>query len=1100
MKNKHYVFWQTKVSHLLILLMLFAVPAMAAKKDKKEKKDASPIEKTSFSGLKWRSIGPAFTSGRIADFAVNPENNSEYYVGVASGHIWKTENNGITWQPVFDNYGTYSIGALAMDPNNSNVVWAGTGENNHQRALGYGNGVYKTLDGGKTWKNMGLKDSRQIGMIAIDPRNSNVVYVAAEGSAWGPGGDRGLYKTTDGGKTWKKILEISENTGVNNVVFDPTNPDVIYATSEQRRRRNFTKIGGGPESGLYKSTDAGASWDKLTNGLPKGDIGGMGIAVSPVDHNVVYLIIEAQDKQGGFFRSTDRGASFSKMSSYSSSGQYYNEIYADPVDVDKVYSMETFSRYTLDGGKTWNGIGNNARHVDDHAFWIDPKDTKHFMIGGDGGVYETFDAGKNYVFKSNLPVTQFYRVFADNSYPFYWVYGGTQDNNSFGGPNQNTNQAGVTSAEWVVTLGGDGFWQAVDPDDPNIVYSEYQYGNVYRYDKKSGEATSIKPTPVKGENTYRWNWDAPMILSTHNGQTLYMGANKVFKSTDRGNSWEVISGDITRDEDRNQFPVMGKYWPSNAVVKDVSTSQWGTIVSLAESPVKAGLLYAGTDDGLIQVSDNDGKTWTRISNFPGVPEYTFVSDIMPSRFDENVVYASFNNTKSDDFKPYILKSSDKGKTWVSIANNLPENGNVHTIEQDFVDKDLLFVGTEFSFYVSLDGGKFWKKLSAGMPDIAVRDITIQQRENDLVIATFGRGFYILDDYSSLRDINNEMLTSEEGYVFPIADALMYMQTDERYGQGSTPYHGKNPEFGATFTYFVKEVPQTLKQKRLKKETELFKASKPIPQPTKEELKAEENQLSPYLVFTITDADGDVVKNIYKTPSTGINRTVWNLRYQGPYPPRRPISEFNPTNNGSDGTLAMPGKYSVSMSMVFDGETKVLAGPVEFNAKVLNNTTLGAKDRAALVAFQKQVNDLGKTMDGSERYLNEMKSRIVQVRQSIHNTPGCSPELAQKAKALSEKVEDILFTLNGTTPKASAEEVPPEPVSLSERFSVIMLGMWQSTSAPTQTAISNYNILVEEFPPVLNQIKEVKKELESIEQKLSDAGAIWTPGRLPEFKK
>ncbi|GAB1404379.1 hypothetical protein MASR1M74_15580 [Lentimicrobium sp.] len=415
------------------------------------------LKSADFSGLKFRSIGPAFASGRIADFAVNPEQPQEYYVAVASGHIWKTNTAGTTWEPVFDNYGAYSIGCLAMDPHNSNVIWAGTGENNHQRCLGYGDGVYKTQDGGKSWKNMGLKDSRQIGMIAIDPRNTDVVYVAAEGSTWGPGGDRGLYKTSDGGRTWNKVLDISENTGVNNVIMDPRNPDVLYATSEQRRRHTFTKIGGGPESAIWKSTDAGANWTKLTSGLPTGDVGGMGIAISAVNPDVIYAIIEAAGETGGFFRSTDRGASWSKMSSYHSSGQYYNEIYCDPKNVDKVYSVETYSKVTTDGGKTWKNVGNKYRHVDDHAMWIDPANTDHFLIGGDGGIYETWNAGQDFHFKNNLPVTQFYRVNVDNSEPFYYVYGGTQDNNSMGGPSRNLSSYGVINDEWFVTNGGDGF-------------------------------------------------------------------------------------------------------------------------------------------------------------------------------------------------------------------------------------------------------------------------------------------------------------------------------------------------------------------------------------------------------------------------------------------------------------------------------------------------------------------------------------------------------------------------------------------------------------------------------------------------------------------
>lgn len=1091
--------WNYLLSGMLILGLLIAGPVSAGKKKKSDdsEKEKSAIEKASI-GLKWRSIGPAFTSGRIADFAVNPDNPSEYFVAVASGHIWKTENNGTTWKPVFDNYGAYSIGCLKLDPNNEHVIWAGTGENNHQRALGYGNGVYKSEDGGESWTNMGLKDSRQIGMIAIDPRNSNVVYVAAEGSAWGPGGDRGLYKTTDGGANWEKVLEISENTGINNVVLDPVDPDIIYATAEQRRRTGFTKIGGGPESGLHISKDAGKTWNKVTKGLPQGHVGGMGIAVSPVNRDYIYLIIEAAGKSSGFYRSTNRGASFSKMGDHSASGQYYNEIYADPLDVDKVYSAETVSKVTTDGGKTWKSIGNKGRHVDDHAIWIDPNDTKHFMIGGDGGVYESFDAGENYIFKTNLPVTQFYRVAVDNTEPFYWVYGGTQDNNSFGGPNQNTSRKGVTAGEWKTTLGGDGFWQAVDPDDPNIVYSEYQYGNVFRYDKKSGERLSIKPQPKKDELTFRWNWDAPMILSPHNGQTLYIAANKVFKSTDRGHSWETISGDLTRDEDRNQFSVMGKYWPSDAVVKDVSTSQWGTIVSFAESTLKEGLLYAGTDDGLIQVTEDGGQNWTRVSSFPGVPDYTYVSDILPSKFDENVVFATFNNTKADDFKPYVLKSSDKGKTWISISNNLPENGSVHTIEQDFVKQELLFVGTEFAFYFSIDGGKEWKKFSKGMPDVAVRDIAIQQRENDLVIATFGRGFYILDDYTPLRDLDATFF-DKEGFIFPVDDALMYVQTGNRYGQGSMPYYGDNPDFGAVFTYYLKEVPETIKSERKKKEKELFKNGEKIPQPTVDDLRAEERQQSPYLIFTIKDETGNVVSEIYKSSSEGVNRMNWNMQYPGFNHIK--VDRFNPTENKNNwGYPVMPGKYSVSMEQVFNEERKLLAGPVEFEAKVLSNTTLPAESREALVAFQKQLSELVKTMNGTEQFMGELDKRIASVRQTIHNTPGMPAELGLQTRKLAEKLEDLYFILDGTEAKASWEEVPPAIMPLSMRIQNVAWGMWSTTSEPTQSMLDDYAIVIEKLPTIITSLKEMDEEMNKIEQVLERLGAPWTPGRIPEFHK
>jgi len=1086
---------------LVFLLLLSSVNIFAKKRNKSGDEKNDTIKSSHVSGLKFRSLGPAFTSGRIADFAVNPANHSEYYVAVACGHIWKTTNNGITFEPVFDNYGAYSIGCLTMNPNNPNVVWAGTGENNHQRALGYGDGVYKTVDGGKSWKNMGLKESRQIGMIAIDPRNSDVVYVAAEGSVWGPGGDRGLYKTTDGGKNWEKVLEISENTGVNNVVLDPDNPDIIYATSEQRRRHVFTKIGGGPESAIYKSTDTGKNWRKLESGLPSVDKGGMGIAVSPVDPNMVYVIIEAAQDKGGFFRSTDRGESWSKMSDYSSSGQYYNEIYCDPIDANKVYSMDTWSKYTIDGGKTWKNVGNNKRHVDDHALWIDPDDTKHFMIGGDGGVYETFDGGKNYIHKTNLPVTQFYRVAVDNTEPFYWVYGGTQDNSSFGGPSRNLKSDGVSSCDWVVTLGGDGFWQAIDPENPDIVYSEYQYGNIYRFDKKSGESINIKPRPQKGEDTYKWNWNTPFIISPHSNTRLYMAADKVFRSDDRGQSWKVISDDITAQIDRDTWKVMDRYWGADAVAKDVSTSLYGMAVSIDESPVKEDLLYIGTDDGLIQVTEDAGENWRKIDKFPGIPENTYVSDILCSKYDENVVFVSFDNRKRDDFKPYILKSEDKGQTWTSISGNLPENGTILTIEQDHVNPDLLFVGTEFGVFFNIDGGNIWTQLKSGIPTISVKDIAIQERENDLVLATFGRGFYILDDYSPLRELSPEFLDTT-AYIFSIKDALMYVQKRRGgYGSGSNVYIAENPPFGATFTYYIKEPPKTLKQERREKEKELIKEKEPIPIPTMDELRAEVNEVKPHLIFTITDEDGNIIRKLTKEISKGINRITWNLRYPGTYPVSIKDKKYDPLSMGRDGMYVLPGNYFISMSQYVRGEVTELFGPVEFTAKTLDNATLPAEDREELVAFQKKLAELARAVRGAEKFAYDLMERVKYDKQAAQRTPGTPAGLMIKIEKAEAQMDDIIWKFKGQTPKASREENLPAPPSINERLNSIIWTHWRSTSAVTQTQKDVYDILKEEFPPVLEELKTIfETGLPEIEKELEELGAPWTPGRIPEWKE
>lgn len=1082
------------VAIIFAFINIFALNAAFA-----QKKSAAAVKDTlkagDFSGLKFRSIGPAYSSGRIGDFAVNPKNHAEYFVAVSSGNIWKTINSGTTWEPVFDNYGSYSIGCLAMDPENPNVIWAGTGENNHQRALGYGDGVYKSIDGGKSWKNMGLKESRQIGMIAIDPRNTNVVYVAAEGSVWGPGGERGLYKTTDGGKSWNKVLDISENTGINNVVMDPRNPDVLYATSEQRRRHVFTKIGGGPESAIHKSTDAGASWEKLTSGLPSGDVGGIGIAISPANPDIVYAIIEAAGESGGFFRSTNRGASWNKMNSYTASGQYYNEIFCDPHNPDKVYSMDTYSKVTVDGGKTWNNVGLKYRHVDDHALWIDPTNTDHFLIGGDGGIYETWDGGKEYLFKENLPVTQFYRVNVDNSEPFYYVYGGTQDNNSMGGPSRNTSNYGVVNDEWFVTNGGDGFWTAVDPTNPDIVYAEAQYGNMVRYDRKSGEALDIRPEPRKGEDSYKWNWNTPLLLSKHSPTRLYTAANKVFRSDDRGNTWQVISDDLTTGTDRNTWPVMGKFWSVDAVAKDVSTSLFGTIVSFDESPVKENLLFAGTDDGLVQISE-DAKTWRKAGSFPGVPEFTYVSDILTSRFDENVVFAAFDNMKRDDFKPYLLKSSDKGNSWISIASDLPANGTVHTIVQDHINPDLLFVGTEFGAFFSIDGGGLWTQLKNGIPTIAVRDMVIQERENDLVLATFGRGFYILEDITPLRSINKSVMGTS-AHIFPVKDALMFVETGGKYGQGSTYYAAKNPEFGATFSYWLKEKPKTLKDIRKEKEKELFKKGERIPQPSIAELKAEEQEIDPYLVFTITDQEGNVVRRLYEKPSKGLNRLNWDLRYAGTSPLRKRDGKFDPFSSGGSGMFVLPGNYAVSMAMVAGGETTELAASTPFKAVVLNNTTLPAPDREALVAFQQQVAGLTRKVQGTYRFATELSEKLETMMQAVHQTPSASPELKAGIYQLSLKVDAILFAFAGETPKASREEIPPSPVAINERLGNLTYAFYRSTSAPTSTQRMSYDIINDEFPALHAQLKQITElDLPAIETEMEKAGVPYTSGRLP----
>jgi photosystem II stability/assembly factor-like uncharacterized protein len=1085
---------------IMALTFIIATPDASAQKKLAPKKDSlknDTAKRKAFGDLKFRSIGPAFASGRIADIAVNPKKTSEWFVAVASGHLWKTTNSGTTFNCVFENYGTYSTSCVKYDPNNSLVMWLGTGENNHQRVLGYGNGVYKSIDGGISWDNMGLKESRQIGNILIDPRNSNTVFVACEGSVWGPGGDRGLYKTTDGGKTWKKVLKISDNTGVNNIICDPRNPDIMYASSEQRRRHTFTKIGGGPETAIYKSTDGGETWNKLTKGLPTKPMGGIGLAISPVNPDIVYAIIESTKDASGFYRSSNCGASWEKMSDHTAQGQYYNEIYCDPVQLDKVYSTETYTKVTLDGGKTWTGIGLKSRHVDDHALWIDSSDTKHFLIGGDGGLYETYDNGDNYRFMSNLPVTQFYRVQVDNSLPFYYIYGGTQDNQSVGGPSQNISNDGVTSDEWFVTNYGDGFWSQIDPDDPNTVYAESQYGGMVRYDRKTGEMLDIRPEPDKDSLSYKWNWDTPLMISPHNGKRLYVAANKIFRSDDRGDSWVAISGDLTSKTDRNSFTVMDKYWSFDAVQKDVSTSLWGTIVSLEESTLKEGLIYAGTDDGVISTTDDGGKNWQQVKTFGNVPAYTWVTDIMASRFDENVVYASFDNSLRDDFKPYIFKSIDKGKTWESISADLPKKGAVFTLQQDHVNANLLFAGTEFGVYFTIDGGRKWQQLSGGIPDIKVRDIQIQRRENDLVVATFGRGFYIMDDYTPLRTLAKDTV-GKEAVIFPIKDALLYIQSNNKSAQGSTYFQAANPTFGATFTTYLKTAPKTLKQIRTQKEDTLFKYSKPIPQPTVGDLRKEEAEVAPYLTYIIIDDEGDIVRRINTKPAAGVNRTYWDLRFSSTSLVN--TDKFSPGVTPA-GILAMPGEYKVSVSLTVRDSTKILIAPTAFTVKPLDSTWLTAASSKAEIAFFKKVSELYRITDGVYNSAYFERSQMASVLEALQRSEKDISKEMLTANAILAKLDTIIFEFNGKKMGASEEETPPSPVTLWQRIGKVAWATNYATGAPTAEQTKAYTILLKEVSKVYDKTKEIMEtEIPALYKAIDAKGVPATPTRLPEWKK
>src|SRR5580658_4075016 len=952
--------------------------AKSSKKDaKKDEKKEEPKEEKkpgmnaeTFSGLKFRLIGPAVASGRVMSIAVNPKNKFEYYVGVASGGVWKTVNDGTTWTPLFDKEGSYSIGWVTLDPNDPSVVWVGAGESNSQRSVSYGDGIYRSDDGGKDWQNLGLKKSEHIGRVVIDPRDSKVVYVAAEGPLWGPGGDRGLYKSADGGKTWKAVLTISENTGVVDVAIDPSNPDIVYAAAYQRRRHVFTLIDGGPESAIYKSTDAGATWNKLKSGLPAVDLGRIGLAVSPADPTVVYATIEAADGKGGIFRSSDRGATWERRNEFDAGAMYYGQIIADPKNVDRIFVMNVTLRESLDGGKTLHKVEENNHHGDNHAIWIDPDNTKHWLLGSDGGMYETWDDAKSWEFKANLPTVQFYDVAVDNALPFYNVCGGTQDNFSWCGPARTRNVNGIMNSDWYVTTGGDGFHSQVDPEDANTVYSESQYGVLVRYDKPTGQELVLQPQEGKGEPPLRWNWDSPVIISPHSHTRIYFAANRLFRSDDRGDTWKAISGDLTRQIDRNKLPVMGRVWEPDAVAKNQSTSLYGNIVALTESPKKEGLIYVGTDDGLIQVTADGGGSWTKYDKFAGIPETTYVSRLAASRHDANTVYASFDNHKNEDFKPYLLRSTDAGKSWTSIAGNLPENGAVLAFVEDTVIANLLFAGTEFRAFFTVDGRSYWVQFKGGLPTIAVRDMVIQAREGDLVIATFGRGFYVLDDISALRFVHEGPMEMPSG-PFAVKDSLLYIQrhplgAPKKAFQGDAFYTADNPPYGAVFTAYLKEKLKTKKEKRQDTEKAAAKKNETLPYPTIDALRAESEEAKPEVYFMVYDESGAPIRRVEGSIEAGFQRAAWDLRYPASSL-REHIEEgedFAPA--AAKGPLVISGAYSVRMFQKVDGTVTELAGAQNFKVVTDGASSLSAADRVAQEEFQRKVARLYRAVSGALR--------------------------------------------------------------------------------------------------------------------------------------
>ncbi len=1078
---------------LSFLLLLAAAPAAA------QTEVAEAI-----SGLRLREVGPALMGGRIADIAVHPEKRSTWYVAVGSGGLWKTENAGTTWTPIFDSEASYSIGTVALDPRNPETVWVGTGENVSGRHVGWGDGIYRSRDGGGSWERMGLERSEHIGKILVDPRDGDRVLVAAEGPLWSGGGDRGVFLSEDGGASWTRTLDLGPDTGATDLEFAPGNPDIVYAASYQRRRHVWSFLAGGPGSGIHKSTDGGASFRKIRRGFPEGDLGKIGLAVTPAAPELVFATIEADAEGRGFYRSEDRGESWKKRSSYISGGtgpHYYQEIEADPNDRDTVIQMDVFFHVTRDGGQTFSVLGNGReKHSDNHALWIDPDDSLHMLAGSDAGLYETFDGGATWRHFPNMPISQFYKVALSNREPFYDILGGAQDLGTLHGPSRTQNIEGVRNRDWYVPLGADGYGVAMDPRDPDLLYLMTQQGNLQRVHRRSQEVLHIQPLPAPGEPPERWNWDAPLLLSPHDPDRVWFGSQRVWRSDDRGASWTAASPDLTTGRNRYELPFYDRIWSVDALHDTGAMSRYATLTAISESPVRTGTLVTGSDDGLVHVSGDGGASWDRAADLPGLPALSFVNDVEFSVHEAETLFVVADNHKMGDFRPYLFESRDLGQSWRSLAGDLPEGTILWAIQQDHEDPDLLFLATEFGLRVSGNRGVNWVPLK-GSPTIAFRDLKLQRRDDDLVGATFGRGFYILDDYAPLRGMA-AAVESGEPTLFPLRDAWWYVpsvpaQAPGRPTQGSTAYVAKNPPFGAVLTYRLPEDFPTAREARRAGEKQAREAGEDIPFPGFETLRVEGLEAPPKILVEIRDDAGRVVRRVAGPAKKGVHRVSWDLRGPAPAPVNLTEPGFTPPwATPPQGPLMAPGEYEARLVAVTAEGARNLGEPQRFRVKPVPTLAEGT-DPAAVAAFQQETAGLLRQIHGAAAEARRVRERLRHMRAALVETPNAAPALFSRMDGILRTLSDLEVRLNGDPARQSRNH--PAVPGIRGRAARVAGGHWNTREMPTTTQRESLRIAGEEFTGLGAELRElIETDLAGLEAELEAAGAPWTPGRrLPE---
>ena len=1048
---------------------------------------AQEIDSKTFEGLKLRNIGPAFTSGRIADIAMHPKNENVWYVAVGSGGVWKTTNSGTTWKPIFDKEKSYSIGAITIDPNNTHTIWVGTGENVGGRHVAFGDGVYVSHDDGGSWKNMGLKKSEHISKIIVHPEDSNTIWVVSQGPLWTDGGERGIYKSTDGGKSWKQTLGDNKWVGATDLVIDPRNPDVLYAATWQRQRIVAGYLGGGPGSGLHKSTDGGETWKKLTVGIPKSNLGKIGLAISTFNPDVIYAAIELDRKKGGVFLSTNKGESWKKQSDAVAGGtgpHYYQELYASPHHEGKLFLMNNYVQISDDHGKTFYTMNEKNKHVDSHAMAFKASDPNYVLFGTDGGLYESFDLTKSWKYIRNLPITQYFKMAVDDSKPFYKIYGGTQDNGSHGGPSQTMWSDGIANSDWWKTLGADGHQSAIEPGNPNITYGEFQQGALWRIDQTTKETVFIQPQAMEGDPFERFNWDAPILVSPHNPKRLYFASQRVWRSENRGDDWTTISKDLTLNQNRMKIPYYGKQQSWDNAWDVYAMSNYNTITSLAESPKQEGLIYAGTDDGIIQTTEDGGKTWRKftLSSIKELDYVPFVNDVRADLFDANVVYAAVDNHKYGVYKPYVLKSTNKGKSWKIISGNLPEPLLIWRLVQDHVNKDLLFAATEYGIYFTYDGGTNWVQLKGGVPTISFRDIAIQRRENDLVGGSFGRGFFILDDITPLRNFNKEML-SKEATLFPIKDAYWYKEWSRVGSQGDGEYKAPNAPFGARFTYFMADKVKSLKDKR--KENE----KKEVSFPEWDTLEKETNQETPQILLIIKDVDGNIINTVRGTNKKGFNRVNWKLNY-----PDKSGERLSGKGDGigTGNILVTPGTYTATLVKRVDGVTTVLQEAQEFKVVPLYEGTLPRKSFDDINKFREEVFAFQQDLTATNLMMDSQMKKVAAMKRAANKTTAPNDALLKDINAARLQLLDIQKEFRGNPVKG---EIGEKSNPTAYDGAGIPWRVFGNTYGPTGTHKAFLLRVKKQLSQVKSKLKAMSEgTLSTIEKSLKNAGAPWIEGQ------